>query len=161
MIMSAVLRGVVAGFRPMEETDLPAVLEIENRVYEYPWAAGIFQDCLRMSYNCWVYEQKYDIVAYGIATIGAGESHLLNLSVHPDSQRAGLGRKMLNHLISMSQRHNVDTLLLEVRPSNHAALCLYRAAGFNEVGLRKNYYPAGRGREDALILACDIRYACV
>ncbi len=145
----------------MAESDLPEVLEIEQCVYEYPWTDGIFRDCLRMDYNCWVYERDYRIVAYGIASIGGGESHVLNLSVCPEAQRTGLGRRMLSHLISVSRRHNADAILLEVRPSNHAALALYDEAGFNEVGVRKNYYPAREGREDALILARSVRYSAV
>jgi len=151
--MSAVLKDIATGFRHMAEADIDQVLEIEQQIYQYPWTRGIFKDCLGMEYSCWVYTQDFQIVAYGIVSIAAEESHLLNLSVHPEVQRTGLGRKMLDTLISVAQRNRVDTVLLEVRPSNHAALALYFGEGFNEVGVRRNYYPSTDGREDALVLA--------
>ena len=155
--MSAVLQDTDNGFRLMSETDLDAVMVIEEQVYEYPWARGIFVDCLRMAYSCWVYERDQLVVAYGITSTAAGESHLLNLSVSPDVQRNGLGQAMLEHLITNTKRQNSDILLLEVRPSNYGAVALYDCNGFNEVGVRRNYYPARNGREDALILALSLR----
>jgi ribosomal-protein-alanine acetyltransferase len=86
-------------------------------------------------------------------TVAAGESHLLNVCVRPERQREGHGMRLLEHLVALSRRHHADTALLEVRPSNRAALALYRKAGFNEVGVRRGYYPGTNGREDALILA--------
>ena len=151
--MSAILKQTGTYLRPMKEADLALIMRIERRAYEYPWSEGIFRDCLRVGYHCWVYVQGGMIEAYGVMSIGAGEAHILNLCVNPESQRQGLGRKVLAHLLGQALRLKADTALLEVRPSNHAALALYRSMGFNEVGVRKEYYPAGNGREDALILA--------
>lgn len=140
-------------FRPMTEADLAEIMQIERRAYPYPWTQGILRDCIRVGYTCWLYEVEGTIHAYGVMSVAAGEAHVLNLCVRPESQGQGLGSKMLKQLIALARRHGADTLLLEVRPSNLPAVNLYQTMGFNEVGSRKNYYPAERGREDALIFA--------
>jgi len=154
--MSAILKDPGVRLRPMTDADVDAVMAIEQAAYEFPWTAGILRDCLRVGYSCWVMEDDQAIQAYAVMSIGGGEAHVLNLCVHPRRQRRGLGRKLLRHLTALARRHAADTLLLEVRPSNRAALALYKAAGFNEVGVRKAYYPARNGREDALILALSL-----
>jgi ribosomal-protein-alanine N-acetyltransferase len=154
--MSAILRDPGARLRPMTDADVDAVMAIERAAYEFPWTVGILRDCLRVGYSCWVMENGQDIQAYAVMSVGGGEAHILNLCVHPQQQRRGLGRKLLGHLIALARRHAADTLLLEVRPTNRAALALYKQAGFNEVGVRKAYYPARDGREDALILALSL-----
>ncbi len=137
----------------MRDSDLATVMRIELRAYDYPWTYGIFQDCLRYGYCCWVFERDNCVDGYGVMSIAAGEAHILNLSVRPEARRHGLGRKILSFLIDLARRHDADTVLLEVRPSNRAAIGLYHQLGFNEVGTRRNYYPAENGREDAMILA--------
>jgi ribosomal-protein-alanine N-acetyltransferase len=140
----------------MAEDDLPEIMEIERSAYPFPWTAGILRDCIRVGYTCLVYEIGSVIHGYAVMSVAVGEAHILNLCVRPQSQGQGLGRKLLMHIIALARRHGADTLLLEVRPSNLAALNLYQAIGFNEVGVRKNYYPAEQGREDALILAFSL-----
>ena len=151
--MSAILNHPLLHLRPMREADVAGVLAIEIRAYEFPWTAGIFRDCLRVGYSCWVYEVEAEVVAYGVMSVAAGESHILNLCVRPDMQGQGLGRMLMEHLVGIARKRRVDTLLLEVRPSNRAARILYESLGFNEIGCRTDYYPARQGREDALILA--------
>ena len=151
--MSAVVKLAEPRLRPMDEEDMPSVLEIENTAYPYPWNETIFLDCLRVGYCCWVMESESALVAYGVMAVGAGESHILNLCVRPQFQGLGYGRAMLEHLLELAAVHNADTAFLEVRPTNFSALRLYMNAGFNEVGVRRNYYPAKCGREDALIMA--------
>jgi len=151
--MSAVLKGVPLDIRPMRDDDLSMVLEIEREAYSFPWSEGIFRDCLRAGYCCWVVEQHQDVRAYGIMQVGGGESHILNLCVRAGARGQGLGRALLVHLLEVAREHRADTALLEVRPTNRAALGLYEAMGFNEVGVRRGYYPGREGREDALILA--------
>ncbi len=151
--MSAILKEPGLAFRPMQETDLADVMDIERRSYPHPWTRAIFSDCLHAGYSCWVAERRNIIEGYGVLSVAAGESHLLNLCVQPGSQRQGIGLKILLHLISVARRHDADIIFLEVRPSNQAACELYRKNGFNELGTRKDYYPAGDEREDALILA--------
>ena len=154
--MSAVAHSFPPRFRPMREEDLDAVMAIEPRAYAHPWTRAIFKDCLRVGYNCWLYEREGDILAYGVMSVAVGEAHILNLTVRPESQGQGLGRKLLEHFLNLARRHNADLVLLEVRPSNTAALALYSGMGFNEIGVRKGYYPGPSGREDALVLALNL-----
>ncbi len=139
--------------RPMAGEDIDEVIAIERRAYPFPWTEGIFRDCIRVGYSCWVFCVDNTIRGYGVLSAGAGEAHLLNISVDPDFQGAGLGRRILIHFIDVARRLHADTILLEVRPSNKAALRLYERLGFHEVGIRRDYYPDVSGREDALILA--------
>lgn len=151
--MSAVLNEPALDFRPMQTADLTEVMEIERRSYPYPWTRLIFSDCLHAGYSCWVCERQGVIQGYGIISIAAGEAHLLNLCVRPESQKQGMGEKLLVHLVALARRHDAEIIFLEVRESNAAARRLYEKAGFNELGNRRDYYPAADGREDALILA--------
>lgn len=150
--MSAVPQQAPVHLRPMRADDLYAVLEIEQRVYAFPWTEGIFQDCLQVGYCCWVYEQEGRPIGYGVMSIGAHEAHLLNLCVKPEHQRCGLGRSLLEYLMGLAVYHKAYAIFLEVRPTNRSAIKLYRSLGFQEIGIRKAYYPAPHGREDALIL---------
>jgi ribosomal-protein-alanine N-acetyltransferase len=154
--MSAAAHSFSPRFRPMREADLDAVMDIEVRAYAHPWTRAIFGDCLRVGYNCWLYEREGRIEAYGVMSVAVGEAHILNLTVRPESQGQGLGRKMLKHFLSLALRYSADMVLLEVRPSNTAALALYSGMGFNEIGVRKGYYPGPSGREDALVLALNL-----
>lgn len=157
--MSAALPEPLLHLRPMVELDLRQVLEIERAAYAFPWPMGIFRDCLRVGYCCWVLECPERVEAYGIMSVAAGEAHLLNLCVRQASQRRGLGRTLLRHLMELALERRADTMFLEVRPSNQAALKLYERMGFNAAGIRRGYYPALHRREDALILACHIGIA--
>lgn len=140
--------------RDMARADLPAVMRIERTAYDFPWTEGVFRDCLRVGYGCWVALDEADSVAgYTLMSTAVDEAHVLNLCVGADYRRRGLGRFLLNHLISEARRAGMVRLLLEVRPSNEPAVSLYQAHGFVQVGLRKRYYPAREGREDALLLA--------
>lgn len=154
--MSAVLAGHGTRLRPLAFADLEAVMAIEQRAYDFPWSPGIFRDCLRVGYCCWCYETNNEIQGYGVMSVAAGESHILNLTVNPDVQRQGIGSKLMQHFLQLACRHAADTVMLEVRPSNTAAIKLYEKLGFNEVSRRKNYYPAKEGREDALLLALSL-----
>ncbi|HEX5513482.1 MAG TPA: ribosomal protein S18-alanine N-acetyltransferase [Gammaproteobacteria bacterium] len=151
--MSAAILDAAPRIRRMVEEDVDAVMEIERRAYPFPWTPGIFRDCLRVGYNAWVYVQKEQILGYALMSCGGGEAHLLNICVDPEYQGAGLGRTLLQHVLRHAGRLGADQLFLEVRPSNTRALALYEDMGFIEVGRRKGYYPAERGREDALVLA--------
>ena len=116
----------------------------------------MFQDCLRVSYCCWVGELEQDIIAHGVMSVAVGECHIFNLCVHPRWQRLGLGRAMLRHLLLLALKRRAGTAFLEVRASNHGARALYAAEGFCEIGTRRNYYPSGKGREDATVLAHEL-----
>lgn len=139
--------------RPMKLQDMPAVLRMEQQGHPFPWSEQIFRDCMRAGYACRVLQQGEDIVAYGVMSSGAGETHILNLCVDPLWQGRGIGRRLLEYFIAQAREGSNEAMFLEVRVSNERARQLYLRLGFNEVGLRKNYYPASAGREDALILA--------
>ncbi len=154
--MSAILSDPGERLRPMTVDDLERIMVIEPRAYEFPWSEGIFRDCLRVGYCCWCYEENNELLGYGVMSVAAGESHILNLTVRPDSQRKGIGRKLMKNFIQLARRHHAETLMLEVRPSNDSAIKLYESMGFNEISRRHNYYPANGGREDALIFALSL-----
>jgi ribosomal-protein-alanine N-acetyltransferase len=154
--MSAILKDPLLKLRPMHESDLEAVAAVERESYQFPWSQGIFRDCLRVGYCCWVCTRDTRVIGYGVMSVAVGESHVLNVCVHPDVQGQGVGRKLMERLLSLARSHSADTAYLEVRPSNRPALALYRSLGFSQVGVRRAYYPAGAGREDALILALTL-----
>jgi ribosomal-protein-alanine N-acetyltransferase len=151
--MSAVLETLPLAFRPMRELDLAQVVHVEQQAYAFPWSQGIFSDCLRVGYSCWVAETSDGVDGYGIMSVGAGESHILNLCIHPRAHGQGYGRELLDHLLEVAREYHAALTFLEVRPSNHGAIRLYERAGFSVVGTRRGYYPAADGREDALILS--------
>lgn len=142
--------------RPMRDADLKAVGAIERAACAFPWTEGTFADCLQAGYDAWVYELKGKIYGYGVVAVKAEEAHVLNICVHPDYQHQGCGQYILRHLLKISKKRGANTVFLEVRPSNYPALGLYHKFGFNEVGTRKGYYPAHKGREDALLLALHL-----
>ncbi len=143
--------------RKMRIEDLPDVLDIEAKNYKFPWSEGIFIDCIKSpNYSCWVCEELDVIVGYSIVSILAGEAHIMNINVDPDIQKQGVGSKLLENMIELA-RKKAETIMLEVRPSNEIAVSLYKKRGFNEIGVRKGYYPAENGRrEDAVMLALDL-----
>ena len=154
--MSAVVKNELPFCRPMHEGDVRAVMDIERRAYQFHWTEGIFRDCLRVGYCCWVMELSGAVAGYGVMSLVVGEAHLLNICVAPDWQHQGYGRFLLEHFMELARERGAGKMFLEVRLSNNAAIALYRGGGFNEVGMRKNYYPGEHGREDALILAKDL-----
>ncbi len=151
--MAALIADRGVALRPMLASDLVSVLDVERAAYDYPWTEGIFRDCLQVGYCCWVVENASGLVGHGVMSAAVGECHILNICVHPDWRRRRLGRMLLRRLVALGRRRNADTALLEVRPSNRAAVALYESEGFSEVGWRRNYYPAANGKEDALIMA--------
>ncbi len=140
----------------MQEEDLQQVLAIEELSYDFPWTLGIFKDCLRVGYCCWVITLDETVIGYGVMSVAVDECHILNVCTHANWQRHGLGRKMISRLLSLARQHGAETAFLEVRVSNLRALRLYEQLGFTQVGRRKGYYPAVRGREDALVLSLKL-----
>lgn len=158
--MSAILESPARenGFRLMLENDLDEIIAIEESIYPYPWTRGIFHDCLNIGYLCWVLQVKEKIIAYSVMSVAVEESHLLTIVVSENEQRQGYGKKMLDEMIRLAKKGEANTMYLEVRVSNKKAIQLYHQRGFNELGIRDNYYPADEGREDALIFALDISF---
>jgi len=143
-------------FREMSESDLEKVLDLERNAYAYPWTEGNFRDCISGNYESWLLESEGAIVGHGIISAAVGEAHLLNICVAKCCQRQGLGRFILHHLVERSQKLDASTMFLEVRESNLSALALYRSEGYEQIGLRKNYYPAIAGREHAIVMSLQL-----
>ena len=139
-------------YRKLTEADLDRVLTIENAVHMHPWTRGNFADSVDAGYHCWIAERGIQLVGYGIVMIGAGEAHLLNLSVAPGWQRRGVGTELTRFFMRLARDYGAEKIFLEVRPSNAAARALYAAEGFAEIGVRRDYYPAPGGREDAVVM---------
>ncbi len=138
--------------RDMTHPDVVSVIRIENESYAFPWSEGIFRDCLRVGYVCCVTELDDIIIGYGVMSTGAGEAHVLNVCVAAPYRGKGLGAQMLEHLLEFAGSLGVGEVFLEVRPSNTSALRLYQSLGFTQIGIRRGYYQAVGGREDAVIL---------
>ncbi|MFT3790147.1 MAG: ribosomal protein S18-alanine N-acetyltransferase [Rudaea sp.] len=154
--MVAILAEPRPQMRAMRADDLDTVAALEAAAYEFPWTHGIFRDCLRAGYECWVLQHGAEIVGYGILSVAAGEAHLLNACIAPAHQGRGHGRHLVKRMIELARWHRVQRIFLEVRPSNRAALALYPTLGFNEIATRPNYYLAKHGREDAIVMAMEL-----
>jgi ribosomal-protein-alanine N-acetyltransferase len=150
------MNDAVLRFRRMTPEDIEQVMTVENEVYEFPWSEQIFIDCIRVGYFCWLALEQQAVVGHAVISIVADESHMLNLSIARNHQGKGYGRQFIEFLVEEARAQQAQTMLLEVRPSNTAAINCYNGAGFNEIGCRKDYYPAQDGREDALLLARHI-----
>jgi ribosomal-protein-alanine N-acetyltransferase len=153
--MSAVLADRVI-CEPMRLQDLALVASVEQDLHEFPWTLGNFKDSLTAGYSAWVFRYGPALLGYAVVMTVLDEAHLLNLSVHRDWQGRGHGRRLLAYLEAMVRRGGANAMFLDVRPSNVAAVALYRSTGYVQVGVRRHYYPAQRGREDALVLRKDL-----
>ena len=153
--MSAVFE-VRHSVRPMTEADLPRIHRIELASYDYPWSLGNFADSLHAGYSMWVRAAEGEVIGYYAMMAAAGEAHLLNLTIAPLWRRHGLGRDLLDHCQARACDHRAAHLFLEVRTSNAAAIGLYRSSGFADLAVRRGYYPARGGREDALVMKKEL-----
>ena len=150
---------------PLVPPDLDQVMAIEVRAYSHPWSRGNFLDSMASGYGAWGYWGADDahapvLLAYFVAAPGVDEAHLLNFTVRPERQGHGLARVLMARLRTWSREAGAQTLWLEVRDSNARARSVYEAAGFETVGRRKAYYPAGQAsREDAVVMKLDLTLA--
>ncbi len=142
--------------RPMRALDVGDVVAIEHASYQFPWSEAIFRDCLRVGYVCRVVSVGQVLVGYGVMSTGAGEAHILNLCVGEAFRCRGFGRHLMLALIERAAAAGVGDAFLEVRPSNTAAIRLYQSMGFVQLGMRRGYYQAAVGREDAAVLKLAI-----
>lgn len=143
-------------FLPMTEAMLPAVMEIEERAYAFPWTLGMFRDSLDGDYLCHVLVDAGMLLGYTVIYAAVEECHILTICVEPEKQGQGFGRLLLRHGLDRAWEQGALQAFLEVRPSNAAAIRLYESMGFVQVGLRKDYYPAGDRREDARVYQLDM-----
>ncbi|MEZ5558263.1 MAG: ribosomal protein S18-alanine N-acetyltransferase [Pseudomonadales bacterium] len=141
----------------MTAADLDRVLENETRAYSYPWTRGNFEDCLRAGHECRVACLNGEVIGHGILSLGAGEAHILNVCVRRDLQGHGYGRALVEHMLARARKAGAELVFLEVRMSNLVAAGLYETLGFNDIGTRRDYYPAASGHEDARVMALDLR----
>ena len=153
--MSAVLKDIPS-FAPMREQDLDEVMAIESAIYTHPWTRGNFADSLRAGYECRTLRQGAELIGYLVVMAAAGEAHLLNLSVAAEHQRRGHGSVLLGEAAALARGMGAKSLFLEVRPSNRGAQALYPRFGYRRIAVRRGYYPAHAGREDALVLALTL-----
>lgn len=146
-------------FRSMIPSDIPGVGIVERASYAFPWSEGIFRDCLRVGYTCRALDLAGQIIGYGVMSLGAGEAHILNLCVREEFRIVGFGRRLLEHMLERAAASGIGEAFLEVRPSNLAAIRLYQRLGFEQIGIRRGYYQAPDGREDAIVLKLNLRQA--
>ena len=139
----------------MQDVDIEAVLINERCSYTHPWSHSIFEECMKKD-DCWVLEANSRIIGHGIISVGAEEAHLLNVCINPNFQGNGYGQLLVEYLINQARSQAAINMFLEVRLSNQVAYQLYEKLGFNEIGVRHDYYPAYTGREDAIVLAIEL-----
>lgn len=147
---------MVATLRTMQPMDVTQVHALETLISPDPWGEHLFNDCISVGYSCWVLVENNVVVGYGLLSCAVGEAHVLNIAIHPEKQRLGLGKKMMQHLIQQARVLQADMVYLEVRESNFPAISLYKQLEFIEIGVRKGYYARGNEREDALVFALGI-----
>jgi len=142
--------------RKMVQSDLDSVLEIEKLSYPVPWTRGIFEDCLRVNYPSWVLIKEEKVVAYILFSVGADEAHLLNICVSPAYRQQGFAKTFLMDRIDLLKEKDVQTVFLEVRISSKPAIALYESLGFEQIGIRRQYYKNLKGKEDALTFKLEL-----
>lgn len=143
-------------FTPMREDDLLWVAEREREIYPFPWSLNNFRDALSAGYSSWVMRRDEEVIGYAVLMLVIDEAHLLNISILPQWQKQGQGDCLLAHVKKVAVQNGAASMFLEVRPSNVHALSFYRRRGFEQIGLRKGYYPAAQGREDAIVMRCAL-----
>jgi ribosomal-protein-alanine N-acetyltransferase len=156
--VSARIDPTAAVLRTMTVASLDGVIELENAIYSFPWTRGNFVDSIVAGYTAWTLNHvDGDLVGYCIAMSGAGEMHLLNITIAPAARRRGHARRIVTELVRVCRSRRESRLWLEVRESNDEAREVYRRLGFAAVGRRKGYYPAPAGRrEDAIVMSLDV-----
>jgi ribosomal-protein-alanine N-acetyltransferase len=148
--------GYQIDFQPMTVADLEEVMSVESANYSFPWPRQNFKVCMRSGYQCWLMKAGQRMAGYSVLSKKGELAHLLNLSIHRDYQSKGFGRKFLQFMLRQAQVLNALEVYLEVRVTNVRAHQLYVSEGFNEVGKSKDYYPAKKTREDAVVLAFNL-----
>lgn len=161
-------------FMPMQASDLDQVLSIENISHIHPWTRGNFSDSLSAGHWAYCirpvlgssesragsYLDQSALWAYCILYPAVDELHLLNITVDPKLRKLGLGARIMSAIEGVAFEQNMARVILEVRPSNIPALALYKKLGYEQIGMRKNYYPASDvdgNREDAIVMAKSIK----
>lgn len=134
--------------RPLRESDIPSILRIENQVFRPPWPEEAFQETDFT--QSWVLCGPDDLLGYIMYHVVQDEAVIINFAIDPDHWRRGLGNRLLSHTLKLVLDQNVNTIYLDVRRSNLAALRLYEKHDFSPLGVRKNYY--SQPPEDAIVM---------
>ena len=140
----------------MGESDLAAVAALESSLQAFPWSTGNFADSLAAGHDARILRAGDALLGFSVVMQVLDEAHLLNIGIDRAYQGQGHGARLLEAIIADAEADGATRLLLEVRRSNQRALDFYRQFGFRQIGLRRAYYPAAVGREDALVLAKDL-----
>ncbi|MDD2555596.1 MAG: ribosomal protein S18-alanine N-acetyltransferase [Syntrophaceticus sp.] len=137
--------------RFMEEKDIKQILLIEQCSFPAPWTSKAYLSELQNKFaRYFVLLDQERVIGYAGMWLFAGESHITTIAVHPDYRSRRYGRLLMVTLIEHSMKHNIGTMVLEVRVSNNAAIRLYHSLGFKKIGMRRNYYK--ETREDAIVM---------
>ncbi|WP_419236322.1 ribosomal protein S18-alanine N-acetyltransferase [Serratia fonticola] len=136
--------------------DLATAFTIEQASHAFPWTEATLASNQGERYLNLKLEAEGQMAGFAITQIVLDEATLFNIAIHPSWQRRGFGRTLLTAVIEQLAARGVVTLWLEVRASNRGAIALYEDLGFNEVTVRRNYYPAASGREDAIVMALPL-----
>ncbi len=142
----------------MHLSDLNAVHDIEQSNYPVPWSKGVLKSCIKADYHCVVVKQLDTIIGYAFLMTAHDESHLLNMCIDNRQQGNGYGRRLLRYLQNICIYNQSRSFLLEVRESNVVAQRLYRSFGFEQIGVRENYYRCVQGREHALVMSKNLQH---
>ena len=143
-------------FLPMSIKDLNKIYDLELESYDFPWTKEILRDCILYKYDSFVVFFNENLVGYIIAKITYPETHILNLTVKKSFRKKGIGRSLIELLISEARLRNSENIILEVRVDNIQAQSLYKKLNFEIIGTRKDYYESENGREDAYVLKLDL-----
>jgi ribosomal-protein-alanine N-acetyltransferase len=156
--MAASLEQVGLALRRMVVADIDEVYALEQSVFPHPWSRANFVDSLASGYDAWVLREPDEgaLAGYFLVMYAVDEAHLLDVAVSGARHGTGLGRFLLDRIAARARAMGMESILLEVRPSNERALQVYERYGYTQIGRRKGYYPAHEGkREDAIVM----RYA--
>ncbi|SES93830.1 ribosomal protein S18-alanine N-acetyltransferase [Thalassotalea agarivorans] len=139
-------------FHPITPAELDEIMAIENQCHSHPWSENTMLSCIGGRYFGELAKREEHAVGFYIAEYIAGESTLMDICIAPASQGKGLGKSLLKQFEQQAELMGAQTLFLEVRASNTAALLMYINNGFVEVGRRTGYYPKEVGFEDAIVM---------
>lgn len=139
-------------------SDVRELLAIEKQCHEFPWTQDNFVTSFASGYVARKLLVKRSPVAfYVLHTLPKiQEATLMDICVHPQYQGKGIGRLLMQDIYSTLKKMDISTIFLEVRASNVTAIALYEKCGFTATGVRKDYYPAKKGREDAVLMMQEI-----
>lgn len=136
---------------PMNPEHVSQIAQLEKQCFSDPWSEKSIASELDNELACWlVAEENGTVAGYVGSQTVLGETDMMNVAVHPDHRRQGIAEALVTALVSDLKRQGSHCLTLEVRASNEPAQKLYEKLGFEQIGLRRNYYR--NPREDALIL---------